>query len=1082
MSSNSFLVDTRLSLVIANPQHFPMNMGKTAREDSPVESYPVMAYEASNVIPTPFGYKSFFDESTKLNIGTLPTLLVQEIFTYQTTNLDSLQFALCEDGVYVAFATTPTPANWAKIIDTSAGLEVGVRRLWTYATIGNTVYMYQAGQPKFWAIVDAAKYAEAATPSLIAGATRTQAWTNWGAGIIAYVPSFLNMAGQIGLFRADNRLGFWDSDSSIGWSSSVAIEDFKPDAKTFAGSTKFADVQGRIVKVLGSGDNFIIYATRSIVKCIGLDNSPEKWRGEAIMSKVGIAFDTQVVAAQPDQIHYCITQAGICSITDGNPEYIATEVMDYIAENFLLYSLYLIEGRYLFISVNGAFPTSEYGTESILIKDFNNNEFKFPRPTYPSLEDNPTDYIGDWLAGREAGIQQALKDFEPIVDPITIPEDVSLLPCYDVKIFESTFAETSFSGANAGDHTFYSKLTPAVAYFKAPIYRWPVVTNNSITDDDVAPGDFPPLDMAAKLALGMDAHNQQIAYQDAFIADASANILVDITDSFDQPPEDWTGEDLSVTWEQELIHERNLFNCLDPSELTIDANECRLRLFYPNLAKLNLKTYFTGVETYAGGTTMPFFIDRVYVDPATAASVPTAPALTIPKSRIVVPVTSSIINAFMARWLEVRGTAWVGPIFASGQITPAAAAYVGYCVHHHASSCEFYDIDPALLIAVNLECVTNINIGGPYYEGSATVDINYLYCSSNINTWAGSWYAVVNGGAWVSSGLGKYWVGIDSPDGYWGPYPLAGSGSPSYISPTGFAIDSWTGPEKVPYLGVGGIEPIYRLVGTLTHVVQYEVEQANESIVWEAELSGWGYYPPGGFSFRKTHNRNSSTGTCPIPSGGFTQLTPPVIPEITLPPLDRPDINNPPYDWKYPPSIPLPDNYALFQKGSLAAYYPTYSAAAVFDLLLQKWGMYNNQHKLIQELMPVNRVDAAIMPVVDKGMFAGALTPLGACTVFKDKNPQSRITYGKMAFYRRGITMATAAIAHFGDLATGTLIIEASMDGVTVDPLLSYAVSFVNQRNVTLPFTTRAKWFNIRLEGSFNLTYLELLAESRGRR
>ena len=51
------------------------------------------------------------------------------------------------------------------------------------------------------------------------------------------------------------------------------------------------------------------------------------------MSEVGVAFDNQIAAAQPDQIHYCITQAGLCAITAGSPEYIATEVMDYITDS-----------------------------------------------------------------------------------------------------------------------------------------------------------------------------------------------------------------------------------------------------------------------------------------------------------------------------------------------------------------------------------------------------------------------------------------------------------------------------------------------------------------------------------------------------------------------------------------------------------------------------------------------------------------------------------------------------------------------------------------------------------------------------
>jgi len=1082
MSANSFVVDLRKSMVITDPNDFPMNMEKSSKEDYPVDMYPILAYTASNVLGTAFGYKSFFEESTKLDIGLLDTQKVQAVFTYQSSTLDNLQWALCEDGIYVAYATLPTGVDWVRVVDLSADMEVDVRRLWSYAVIANKVYLYQQGADKFWAIVDPAKYAEAASPSLIDGATIAQVWTNWGCGLISYVPSFLNMAGQIGIFRADNRLGFWDSDSSVGWSSAVAIEDFTPSVTTFAGSTKFADVQGTIVKILGSGDGFIIYASRSIVNCQPLSASPEKWEGEAIFSNIGISFDTQVVAAQPDQIHYAITAAGLVSITNGNPEYIATEVMDFLVENSPLYSLFLIEGRYLFLATGIEFPGSTFSSESILVSDPENNEFWFPKPTYPALEDDPGGYMEDWLAGREAGIQQALEDFETIVDPVSIPEDSQLVPCFDVTIFKSTFADTTFTGINSGDNYFYSKITPAVAYFQEPSYRWPVVTNNFIEEDILSPGDFPPLEMAEKLNLGMTTALLQTAYQDAFEADASNDIPVDVTNDWDQPPEDWDGNPITVNWDTELVYERNLFNCLNNAEIKAEGNECRMRLYYPNYHKMNLKTYFTGVETYEGGTKMPYFVPRMFIDPPALANLPSAPDLTVPKSRIVVPVTADIVDAFKLRWLAVRGAVWVGDIYVGGAIAPGAGAYVGYCIYHHFSQCEFHGISAGNLIAVNADCVSNIN-GGGLYSPPATEDINPLYLNSNLNDWAGSWYHEVDGASWVSGGSGPYWRGIDPPDGDWGPYPLAGGGGfTGYITYLDMELSAWTELEKAPYLASGGVDPIYRLVGTLSHVIELQFEQEKESTIWEAELSGWGYYPTNGASFRKTHNRKASSGTCPMPSGGVTLLQPPTVPEVSLPDLDPPNYRSPPVIWDYPDSIPLPDNYALFNKGSLAAYYPTYNAAVVYDLLLTKWGMYNNNFRLLQELMPVNRVDGSIMPVSDKGMFGGALNPAGECTVFKDRNPASSITYGKMGFYRHGMNFASGAIAHFGDRATGTLIVESSMDGVLVDPDLSYAVSFEDQRTVFLPFTSRAKWFNIRVEGNFNLVYLELSAESRGRR
>lgn len=1069
MSATSFLVDLRRSLVIADPQHFPMNMEKTSREDYPVDSYPIMAYDASNVLATPFGYKSFFDETTKLNIGLLPTLLVQQIFTYQTSALDAIQFALCEDGIYVAFATEPTPANWAKIIDTSTGMVVGGRRLWTVAVIANYVYLYQAGQPKFWAIVDPAKYAEAATPSLIAGATRTQVWTNWGAGIISYVPSFLNMTGQLGLFRADNRLGFWDSDNSVGWSSSVAIEDFKPDAKTFAGSTKFADVQGRIIKILGSGDNFIIYSTRSIVRCVGLDNSPEKWRGEAIMSEVGVSFDTQVVAAQPDQIHYCITQAGICAITEGNPEYIATEVMDYIAETFPLYSLFLIEGRYLFISVNGTFPGSEYGTESVIINDWANNNFIFPRPTYPALEDGK-DYIEDYISGRENQVQQALKDYSPIVDVSTIPEGQLLSPCFDVKGFESTWAETTFSPYNINNEFFYSKLGAYSFDYVGPVYVEPVVTNNSIIVNDVAPGDFAGELFAANLNLGMAAFNRQVAYQKAIeLANTDFTVQVDRDDIYVDPESTTT-----VEWPKELIRSCILFDAVNIEELKVAGNECRLQLKVPTKGNLRLNTYFEGTESAGSRILYTSMHPGVLPAVALAAGFP----------QISAPYATPIgCKMFVTRDQLREGTqaflAAGGPLNDSSPTEPNER----YMFAKSWFCSWLYSNYPSQVTAVGLYGLAVLLEAGKPIINCPTFSPGYRGQFEVLSINGAKWYHNIDGmPITVKPPTDEQPNPCNIHQYYIGPWDI-GDDDPVYWPAFGTWLSSglsvW---EFLALVGYDAAENnLCRLQGTLKHEIEYEPLVTEDQIVWEMELSGWGYYPPSGGSFRKTHNRNSGRPTCPMPGRAVT-ITPPVLDVNKLPPLDRPEVNNPPYNWEYPSTIPLPDNYALFQKGSLAPYYPVYGAAAVYDLLLQKWGTYNNSHKLVQELMPVNRIDSSIMPVADKGMFAGAMTPTGACTVFKDKNPMSRITYGKMAFYRRGMSLATGAIAHFGALASGTLIVEASMDGVTIDPLLSYAVPFVNQRNVTLPFTTRAKWFNIRVEGNFNLTYLELLAEPRGRR
>lgn len=1073
MSSNSFIVDLRKSMIIANPQHFPMNMEKTAKEDSPVESYPIICYDAKNVIPTAFGYKSFFEESTRINIGNLAGKFVQEIFTYQTADMDNVQFALCEDGIYVAFATTPAGIPWSRIVDLSATVVAGVRKLWTVAVIANVVYLYQAGQPKFWAIVDLAKYAQAATPSLIAGATRSQVWTGFGLGLISYIPSFLNMAGQIGLFRADNRLGFWDSDGSVGWSSSVAIEDFKPDAKTFAGSTKFADVQGRIVKIIGSGDNFVIYATRSIVLCVGLDGSPEKWRGQAIMSEVGVSFDTQVVAAQPDQIHYCITQAGLCSITSGTPEYLATEVMDYIAETFPLYSLSLVEGRYLFISVNGTFPGSEYGTESVELVDYENNKFVFPRPTYPQLEDLK-DYLEEALAGRNGETQDSFKDFDPIVDLDTIPPAQPLQPCYDIIRFKSTWAETTFAPIPEGTELLDSKITTGVTYLLEDLYKFPTVTNNSIEGFNILPGNFAGQDAADKLNLAMTEVNKQLAYQEAWkTANEAPSTVYEQTDW--PPPPDWDGTVITIPWEKKLIERRILPNCISVADAKVVSNECRTHLFFDKDRLMETLVYFEGTETYRGASVI--FFGEGEKSAAKEAGWADAPECTMPKLYFKAPYTPALFNEFKARYLELVGSPYPYTLLTVNNDL-AQFEYFRWCYRHYTSQCSY-----TVLSEMQLEAIFANGLARATYESS---DMKYDDMCGEAQ-WAHYWYETVDSSPYTARpGRPDYTDDEGSGFGF-GPYGV-GSGGPSWWG-SNFIFNTtapkpldlkWSTEQKdaiKTVIATGG----YILEGTITRTLDLLPNFPAEFTVYDMELTGWGYTPSGGFSFRKTHNRNSST-SCGIPGSSQSVNIPETITTVTLPPLDRPSSDNPPYVWEYPDSIPLPPNYALFQKGSLGSYYPTYGSAAVYDLLLQKWGVYNNSHKLIQELMPVNRVDSSIMPVSDKGMFAGALNPAHECTIFKDLNPGSRVTYGKMAFYRRGMSLASGAIAHFGALATGTLIVEASMDGVTVDPTLSYAVPFVNQRNVTLDFTTRAKWFNIRVEGNFNLTYLELLAEGRGRR
>mgnify|MGYP007098880961 FL=1 len=147
-----------------------------------------------------------------------------------------------------------------------------------------------------------------------------------------------------------------------------------------------------------------------------------------------------------------------------------------------------------------------------------------------------------------------------------------------------------------------------------------------------------------------------------------------------------------------------------------------------------------------------------------------------------------------------------------------------------------------------------------------------------------------------------------------------------------------------------------------------------------------------------------------------------------------------------------------------------------------KWGRYNNQHKYVYNLFPLNRTDQTIMPTEAGTMRAGALSTDGGCTIFTKENPASTITYGKIGDYRLGWTKATKAVAQFGYASDCYMIVETSINGDTLDVAQSHAIEVVQSRRAEIPFTLAGKWFNIRFQGTFNLVGLSLESEAKSRR
>lgn len=1538
--STSGIVDTTRSMMIVDPNAFPVNLGHTATEDLPEGSFKLIAYDGANVLPTPMGYKSFFSDHNLFDSTALPSQYCQHVLIFQTPTFTNLIVALCEEGIYWCSATTDQSTPWI-LVGATGHNDAGttkVRYLWTWAMVANKLCLYCQGQPAYYVFTDIASARNMiSTASLIEGATVAGVYesTALSFGINQVIPSFLNMQGQMGLFRAGSRLGFWDSDNSVSWSSATYLQDFTPSTTTFAGATKFADVTGNITKVLGQGSGFMIYSSRSIVRCTPLGNSPEKWTGAAVMSDTGVVFDTQVCAAQPDEIHYAITSAGLMRFTAGSPEPIETEVSDYVQENSDVYSVSLRDGRYLFLHSSDDLVPSQSFVEVIQVVDADNNSYNFP-PTvdggegqpvqyllFQSFEDdnwrtppqwifsqNPANWIrtksavteGEWNVSTPPEGTQGSAGFSYAIGSMLDPQYLNTLMRVQIDWRASLIAgDIVFTSTDGVDQTIIAN-GPGVFTGTAIIDSIPSssgsgpmimmtgpggpqglsqlhVDNYRLNPAPVAPEPIPRFtldfedDVAWRQGFTQNPNNWEIGNK--FVTKGTSCLQTKATGIDGSPGVMWvnggplnmTDAEKAKTWRVRFDYRAQMNDFTGDGVVDLRTGSVMFNGpgihagtyeadFVPNSGQFPGMLMFGGgwqsganslaidnyrlfdefgptepVEPPGGNTESPELQRTDYLEAQVNGKLDTAQELfksdfvptgspdavdadpnyvaaqTVPAGRTMLPCYSG--RGFSSDWddgklqrqvqLEVIRdikspyitdvvyplrpmkylfktaftTSELGPTISgptenlyydkagdefvaelqdnltrfngfidSLYVLPIASPHMEgkpdqdsynkvtaaivptnsmppddweLMGEEHPWPEEAYDrprysyeksigqlpIAGTTLTKVNkcslqiqmsfmdysMKAVPNLServlikplfkLFGYYDDGSLgyympmsepsqlrAMAIDFSNITEEMKLEYAAWKAagcegqeyklallgfetsadltdfqaeavrtgyvgfgiLGNGYNWAAVGPWSTWnrsrVIMTDPrsdvhDGIevdWGwpdniaiPQKLKDAAydfrtldvSPGFmlarypqrVAMTGMTVATfknrlwsaptnltdqlevipgitntslvarrtmlirdifcpqapiWSGdgaqrPRLIPIGGMsfaGGKDTVdnwaaeipsrwgtgwganywntvgrrnlflalattaglargsaFELINTWEiEVVPSDGATASVRTLFTAEISGFGYIPNGGFSFRKTHSRALGTA-CGIPSGdliadeeippgqtdwGQNQFTP-----FTPQPYigNRPTINpGPVASWPYPDPVPIPDMYALFKSGTPAPFYPLYKSAVFLDLLYKKWGRYARNHRVQYDLMPVNRVDAGVVPQRDYGIRAGALREDGRLTYFTSDVNDAKITYGRLGFYRLGVTTLTALVLRFAENANCTVILEVSYDGETIQSEYTIATTITERTQVTIPFTVKGKWFNIKLQGKFNLIGLSYEGEARGRR
>ncbi len=362
-------------------------VGKTGNntygEDNPSAPSPARITHMVNVLPTALGYTSAFAPILPEDWGDAPTspiwvreqyssdqisnalksARIQHVIPWETGAQERVFIILAEGGVFVYNPIAerdrnalPKEDNTLNPYETIKLLSPDTTKfnLWTYAAVSNRLYLYRQGLGQVYVIGDTTLATDASNWNVTVETLYTK--ENSLFQVVAITPTFLNMEGQVGLFKAGNRLGFWDSDNAIAWSSAFIPVDFTPDVVSLAGITTFSDIAGDIVTILPTTDGFMVYSTGSIVRIDPLTNSTERWGATVIRASGGIDFYTQATVGGDPEYHVAWTQRGVLEIAGRQARTILHEEYQHLSSLAdtdgipYLYMVTLVGDTYLLVS------------------------------------------------------------------------------------------------------------------------------------------------------------------------------------------------------------------------------------------------------------------------------------------------------------------------------------------------------------------------------------------------------------------------------------------------------------------------------------------------------------------------------------------------------------------------------------------------------------------------------------------------------------------------------------------------------------------------------------------------------------
>lgn len=187
------------------------------------------------------------------------------------------------------------------------------------------------------------------------------------------------------------------------------------------------------------------------------------------------------------------------------------------------------------------------------------------------------------------------------------------------------------------------------------------------------------------------------------------------------------------------------------------------------------------------------------------------------------------------------------------------------------------------------------------------------------------------------------------------------------------------------------------------------------------------------------------------------------------------------YEWPVIP-ITVPPGTFLLKPGSPAPIYPDFQGAFIYDMHLKKWGRMDVEHKAVFDYMSINTYKPGEQSFTRFGIFGGVLDADGKIYLFDPSPTDSYITYGKIGYYRQGMTSPEEVRVHMRIPCDFTIKVESSIEGKLLNSDFTRSSDFTGSVFGIHYGGYAAKWHNITISGEYDISYLEFRGITTGKR